>query len=253
MPPRDSDPRGYRRGDDDPDDGDSAARRRAYGGQDDSQTEEIPREPVYEDEIAPLHYDASGLLRPGRILQVEEEPSTLVARYLFPTEKFRGEWRKHWTYLFDQFAYGAVATFIFGWLWGFLVKHRAGTATSVVIIVWVLVMTFISFRVADWYFDRFILTNKRIMAVKGMVSRTVAMMPLLRVTDMKYEQSALGRLFNYGTFVLESAGQEQALREVKHLPNPNELYLRIVEEMYEPEAVEAKLAARSADLDDDGS
>ncbi len=82
------------------------------------------REPVYEEELAPLHYDASGLLRPGRVLQVEEEPSTLVARYLFPTEKFRGEWRKHWTHLADQFAYAALATFAFGWLWGFLVKHH---------------------------------------------------------------------------------------------------------------------------------
>jgi hypothetical protein len=77
-------------------------------------------------------------------------------------------------------------------------------------------------------------------------------MPLLRVTDMKYEQSALGRLLNYGTFILESAGQEQALREVKHLPNPNELYLRVVEEMYEPQAVEARLG-KDGDSGDDGS
>jgi membrane protein YdbS with pleckstrin-like domain len=247
MPPRDSDPRDYGR-DDYPDDEFS----RPYG--DAYETEEIRPEPVYADEIAGLHYDATGLpLRPGRILQIQEEPSALVARYLFPTEKFRGEWRKHWTYLADQFAYAALATFIFGWLWGYLVKHHAGTPTGVVIVVWFLVIVVIAFRVADWYYDRFILTNKRIMAVRGMVTRTVAMMPLLRVTDMKYEQSALGRIFNYGTFVVESAGQEQALREIKHLPTPNELYLRIVEEMYEPEAVEAKLAARSADLEDDGA
>jgi membrane protein YdbS with pleckstrin-like domain len=102
-------------------------------------------------------------------------------------------------------------------------------------------MIAIAWRIADWYFDRFVLTNKRIMSISGMFSRTVGMMPLLRVTDMKYEQTPWGRLFNYGNFVVESAGQDQALREVKHLPNPNELYLRIVEEMYEPEAVEAKL------------
>ena len=72
------------------------------------------------------------------------------------------------------------------------------------------------------------------MVVNGIVTRKVAMMPLLRVTDMKYEQSPLGRMLSYGTFVLESAGQDQALRKVKHLPNPNELYLRVVEEMYEP-------------------
>jgi membrane protein YdbS with pleckstrin-like domain len=84
------------------------------------------------------------------------------------------------------------------------------------------------------------------MVVNGLVARTVGMMPLVRVTDMKYTQSPLGRMLNFGTFVVESAGQDQALREVKSLPNPNELYLRIVEEMYEPEAVEARLA-RTAD------
>ena len=30
------------------------------------------------------------------------------------------------------------------------------------------------------------------------------------------------------------------MREVKHLPDPNELYLQICEEMYEPEAVEER-------------
>ena len=240
MPPRES----GRRGDDFPDDGEYPPGGRAYGEMPDAATEEIPFERVEEDEVSGLYYDSSGLpLGPSRFLAIEEEPSALVARYLFPTEKFRGEWRKHWSYLFDQFAYAAIATFIFGWLWGFLVKHHAGLATSITIIVWLLVMSVIAWRVADWYYDRFILTNKRIMAVSGMVTRTVAMMPLLRVTDMKYEQSALGRVLGYGTFVVESAGQDQALRTVKHLPNPNELYLRIVEEMYEPEAVEARATA----------
>lgn len=219
----------------------------------DTPTEEFPAasETLSDEELLGIRYDASGMpLGPRRSAAVSDEPSALVARYLFPTEKFRGEWRKHWTYLFDQFAYGAMATFFFGWLWGYLIKHHITTLSTIVVIAWVLVMAWVAGRVADWYFDRFILTNKRIMAVRGMVARSVAMMPLLRVTDMKYEQSAAGRLFNYGTFVLESAGQEQALRTVKHLPNPNELYLRIVEEMYEPEAVEAKLSAQSAD---DGS
>jgi membrane protein YdbS with pleckstrin-like domain len=247
MPPRESDGDGYLGSERD---------YMSYGADEpyETPTEEFAAatEGLSEDELSNLRYDASGMpLGPRRSSAVADTPSALVARYLFPTEKFRGEWRKHWTYLFDQFAYGAVATFFFGWLWGYLVKHHVGTLSTVVVILWVLVMAWVAFRVADWYFDRFILTNKRIMQVTGMVARTVAMMPLLRVTDMKYEQSASGRFFNYGTFVLESAGQEQALREVKHLPNPNELYLRIVEEMYEPEAVEAKLSAQNEA--DDGS
>jgi membrane protein YdbS with pleckstrin-like domain len=218
---------------------------------DESPTEDLG-EPLGldEDELRNLHYDASGMpLGPRKVLPLEDKPSALVARYLFPTEKFRGEWRKHWTYLADRFAIGAIGTFALGWAWGWLTKHHETGLAMAVIIIWAALMIFIAWKVADWYFDRFILTNKRIMAISGMFSRTVGMMPLLRVTDMKYDQTPMGRIFNYGNFVLESAGQDQALREIKHLPNPNELYLRIVEEMYEPEAVEAKLSHVS----DDGS
>ena len=146
MPPRESD-----RGDF-PDDGGYPSRGRPPGDGADAATEEIPFERLDEDEVAGLYYDDSAGLPvgPSRVLAIEEEPSPLVSRYLFPTEKFRGEWRKHWSYLADQFLYAALATFIFGWLWGFLVKHRAGIATSVVIIVWLLVMSVISWRVADW-------------------------------------------------------------------------------------------------------
>ena len=117
---------------------------------------------------------------------------------------------------------------------------------TVVVVLWLAVLAYVGWRMLDWYYIRFILTNKRLMLVQGLVTRSVGMMPLTRVTDMKYDQSPLGRVLNYGTFVVESAGQDQALRTVKPLPNPNELYLRIVEEMYEPEAVEARLS-RSAE------
>jgi membrane protein YdbS with pleckstrin-like domain len=202
---------------------------------------------IPEEELEGLRYSAGGVpIGPRSVLPLEEEPSALVSRYLFPTEKFRGEWKKHWIHLVREFLIGAVATFLIGWLAGYLAKHNQQGLVTVAVLIWLAVMAYLGWRVADWYFDRFILTNKRIMVVNGLITRTVGMMPLVRVTDMKYAQSALGRMLNYGTFVVESAGQDQALREVKTLPNPNELYLRIVEEMYEPEAVEARLA-RSAD------
>lgn len=252
MPPAESDVPRHGRDDDSGDYSDSEYMSYNPDNPDDEALTEEFSEPILEEEFAGIPYDATGMpLGPRRTTPLELEPSALVSKYLFPTEKFRGEWRKHWTYLADQFGYGALATFVFGWLWGYFAKHHQGGASTVVIILWLLAMLWVSVRVADWYFDRFILTNKRIMSVSGMVSRSVGMMPLLRVTDMKYEQSAMGRLFNYGDFILESAGQDQALREVKHLPNPNELYLRIVEEMYEPEAVEAKLTAQMSE--DDGA
>ncbi len=214
---------------------------------DDSPTQDLGDYQLIDDEELANLSQSGEALGPRRMQPLEEKPSAFVARYLFPTEKFRGEWRKHWTYLTDRFAIGAVSTFGFGWAWGWLTKQRQGALAAAVLIIWAVLMIYIAWRIADWYFDRFVLTNKRIMAISGMFSRTVGMMPLLRVTDMKYEQTPMGRVFNYGNFVVESAGQDQALRVVKHLPNPNELYLRIVEEMYEPEAVEAKLSQTGDD------
>jgi membrane protein YdbS with pleckstrin-like domain len=186
----------------------------------------------------------------SRVAPLDDEPSKHVARYLFPTEKFRGEWKRHWIQLAREFTIGAVATILMGYVTGWLTKHHYNSVRTAVLAIWAVIIIWVAFKVADWWFDRFILTNKRVMVVSGIFTRNVAMMPLLRVTDMKYVQSPLGRLLSYGNFELESAGQDQALRNIKNLPNPNELYLRIVEEMYEPEAVEARLGRASGDESD---
>jgi membrane protein YdbS with pleckstrin-like domain len=188
-----------------------------------------------------------------RVMPLEDKESQLIARYLFPTERFRGEWKRHPIHLVTPITIGIIATFVLGWLAGLLAQwDAAGTyPTAILVLVWLGLMGWVGWRVADWHFDRFVLTNKRIMKVDGLITRNVAMMPLLRVTDMKYVQSPLGRLLKYGTFVIESAGQDQALREVPHLPNPNELYLRVVEEMYEPAAVEARLGRESPETEEE--
>ena len=41
------------------------------------------------------------------------------------------------------------------------------------------------------------------------------MMPLTKVTDMSFKRSFPGRLLGYGEFIVESAGQDQALRNVR--------------------------------------
>ncbi|MGR6317066.1 PH domain-containing protein [Micromonospora soli] len=208
---------------------------------------------ISEDELSGLRADAAGMA-PRRVLPLEDEPSPLAARYLFPTERFRGEWKRHWIYIAKPLIIGVLATFILGYLSGFLAGNQTGALTTVAVLLWFLVIGWVAWQIAEWWYNRFILTNKRVMVVDGVITRRVAMMPLVRVTDMKYEQSPTGRALNYGTFVLESAGQEQALREIKSLPNPNELYLRVVEEMYEPQAVEARIGKEQDEAKaDDGA
>jgi membrane protein YdbS with pleckstrin-like domain len=209
--------------------------------------EPLPPPPLPDPAEADLdgfRYDSAGLpVGPRRVLPLEPDPSPLISMYLFPTERFRGEWRRHWMHLLPYVAAGVFATFVMGYLSGVLARNQADLPMTVVVAAWLGVLGWVGWQVVDWWFDRFLLTNKRVMVVAGVITRNVAMMPLSRVTDMKFEQSPMGRMLDYGTFVLESAGQDQALREVKHLPHPTELYNRICEEMYEPAAVEARISA----------
>jgi hypothetical protein len=71
------------------------------------------------------------------------------------------------------------------------------------------------------------------------------MMPLMKVTDMSYERSVPGRILGYGRFVMESAGQDQALREVNWVPEPDEHYRAICAEIF-------GVADHSLDDPDDG-
>ena len=82
-------------------------------------------------------------------------------------------------------------------------------------------------RVAARQATYFTVTDNRMILVSGFVVRKVAMMPLTRVTDMSFRRSALGRLLGYGQFIIESAGQEQALRTINFLPYPEQLYLEV--------------------------
>jgi hypothetical protein len=52
------------------------------------------------------------------------------------------------------------------------------------------------------------------------------------VTDMTFQRSFPGRVFGYGTFVLESAGQGQALSKVDFIPYPEQLYLEVCDLLF---------------------
>ncbi|WP_051571356.1 PH domain-containing protein [Cryptosporangium arvum] len=156
-----------------------------------------------------------------------------MAQYLFDSERYCGEWRRHWIAVSQWLLALAGGTLLLGYVVGAMgsVPYVVGAAA----VLWLVLLLVAGFRIGDWFFDKFVLTDKRVMLIEGIVTRRVAMMPLARVTDMAYQQSPLGRVLNYGTFVLESAGQDQALREIAPLPYPNELYLLFCQVMYDPE------------------
>jgi uncharacterized membrane protein YdbT with pleckstrin-like domain len=111
-----------------------------------------------------------------------------------------------------------------------LISTIAHLDTSVLLAVWlawlVLVIRLL-FRIYQWLEDYFVVTSARLLLATGVFNKKVNMMPLTKVTDMRFERSLTGRVFGYGTFIVESAGQDQALRNINHLPYPEQLYIEV--------------------------
>ena len=102
-----------------------------------------------------------------------------------------------------------------------------GIAMLVIWLVWAVLVIRLVVKFLNWFVDYFVITSKRLLSTTGLFTRTINMMPLTKVTDMRFERTATGRLLGYGKFVVESAGQEQALQTVNFLPYPEQLYLEV--------------------------
>ncbi len=76
-------------------------------------------------------------------------------------------------------------------------------------------------RILERKIDRFVITNMRVFRVHGILSQSIATMPLSRILDISVHKPIIGRMFGYGHFVFESAAQEQGLREIRFVGDPD--------------------------------
>jgi membrane protein YdbS with pleckstrin-like domain len=158
-----------------------------------------------------------------------------IERFLLPTERRVVAVRRHWSRLAEPFLSAVGGLVLLMWL-DQVLPARLPLARDVLLAGWVVVMARLTWRVLEWRADWFVVTDRRLLLRTGIVTRRVAMMPLIKVTDMSYARPPVGRLLGYGEIVIESAGQDQALRRIRHLPRPDELYLEVCELLFGPKA-----------------
>ncbi|WP_022889348.1 PH domain-containing protein [Agromyces italicus] len=82
-------------------------------------------------------------------------------------------------------------------------------------------------RILQRRMDRFVITNMRVFRVHGILSQRIATMPIARILDISVHKPLIGRIFNYGHFIFESAAQDQGLREIRFVASPNQRGLTI--------------------------
>ena len=149
-----------------------------------------------------------------------------VNRYLLPHERQVITVHQHPAILIKPIFWVLIGLAIAGWLSN-SVANGNGTVILILWILWGVLLLNLAVRVWAWAVTYFVVTSQRFVLASGIVTRNVNMMPLAKVTDMTFQRSATGRLLGYGKFILESAGQDQALTNVDYLPYPEQLYLEV--------------------------
>lgn len=154
-------------------------------------------------------------------------------RYLIPSEQIVFELRRHRIILAEPLL-SSILSFVLAFLVDDTLDGRsAGLRNALFILALAITLRFV-IRTLDWYREIFLATDRRLMLVYGIVTRKVAIMPMAKVTDMRYDRTIPGQIFGYGKYILESAGQDQALSVVNFVPDPDRHYQEISAVIFGP-------------------
>jgi len=159
--------------------------------------------------------------------------------YLLPSERRVIRVRRHWaSLLWDIFETLALLAGIV--MISYLVPPTAELVHNLLWYGALFVVLRFAYFVLEWWVERIVVTDKRFMIAHGVFTTNVGMMPIGKVTDLTYERSFLGRMLGYGTLVVESAGQIQALNRIEYLPKPEEVYDAISELVFGDKKAQAE-------------
>lgn len=156
---------------------------------------------------------------------IDTVPAT-VNRYLLPHEHQVISVHQHPAVLIRPIFEVLAGLALAGWISNSFTNGNT-TAILVIWVLWALLLLRLVWKILEWSLTYFVITSQRLLLARGWVVRRVDMMPLTKVTDMSFNRSPAGQLFGFGEFVVESAGQDQALRHIDHLPYPEQLYLEV--------------------------
>jgi membrane protein YdbS with pleckstrin-like domain len=147
-----------------------------------------------------------------------------INKYLLPREVEVARVRQHPAVLIPASALTLGGLLLAGIL-SATVLH--GIPADVVWVAWLVLLLRLAWKVLNWSVDYFVVTTERLLLTRGFLTRRVNMLPLTKIVDMSFERSFPGRLLGYGAFTVETAGKDQALRNVEFIPYPEQLYLLI--------------------------
>lgn len=157
-------------------------------------------------------------------------PSRRVTARLRGDERLVAATRQHWVKPAWALAVPTAVAGLLIWLAAVLPPGTTGLL-DLGWVVWLGLVVRMGWRLWGWSVSWFAVTDERLLLSYGRLTHKLAMMPLSKVTDMTYVRTSVGQTLGFGEFVLESAGQDQALHRVRLLPRSQLLYDLIYEQL----------------------
>ena len=156
-----------------------------------------------------------------------------LRKYIVDGERVVLAVRRHWFSMIHEIAYAATALVVAAVVDIAAPPTPGGKLLSDVTLAAVLAAAlWLIWKFLNWRNEYFVATDKRFLLFYGFIRRKVAMMPLIKVTDLTFDRPLLGRLLGYGHFILESAGHDQALAQIGMIPHADENYRLICEQLF---------------------
>lgn len=113
----------------------------------------------------------------------------------------------------------AIAT----WL-SFSVVNGVGVVLEVIWLAWVVLLLRLAWKIASWSLEFLIVTSRRLILSKGILSRDIESIPVGRMTNIALRRPMAARLLGYGELIVASGGNEGSARKVPYIPYPSEVY-----------------------------
>jgi uncharacterized membrane protein YdbT with pleckstrin-like domain len=143
-------------------------------------------------------------------------------------EEIEFEMRPHWRALLFPSLIIGVTALVLVWLFAFSSNWFDPGSNGQTIRNWVfiggaavVIGLFAARPLLYWISTQYVFTDRRIIVRSGLVSKTGRDLPLSKVQNVSFRIPAMGRMLNYGSLMIDSAGDESVLindvTDVEHI------------------------------------
>ena len=147
-------------------------------------------------------------------------PRALLAEH----ERIVFELRPHWVAVVPALLWAALIVLAWVTLGALTDSGPALLAVSAGALIALLLLSAVP--LLKWSKTLFVLTTDRLITRRGVIARAATEIPLERINDVAFAQSALERLVGAGDLLIESAGERGQTR-ITNVKKPEQVQLRI--------------------------